>query len=409
MRRAILPAAVLAIAVAALAGWRWYTLPPAAWTDAEIAILRSLWIGSLPPLRPDPTNAVADDERAARFGQQLFFDARLSGNGAVSCATCHQPARRFTDGLPKAVAIGTARRNTRSIVGSAYSPWQYWDGRRDSLWSQALTPLETPEEQGTDRGKIVELIAADPAYRSRYEALFGALPARGDAHGGDRAFANLGKAIAAYERRILPGPSRFDAYVAAVIAGDTAVQRATFSDDEIRGLRLFIGEANCTQCHNGPLFTNNEFHNTGIIAFPGEVPDKGRAQGVRDVLADPFNCAGEFSDDALRNCPELEFARTGPTLIGAMRTPSLRNLGGTQPYMHEGQFATLADVLRNYNEAPLAMIGHNEAKPLGFSSRELGQLETFLETLDAPLATPAEWLSPPPPAAAGGDQQEQQR
>jgi cytochrome c peroxidase len=408
MRRAILPAAALAIAVAAVAGWRWYTAPPAPWTDAEVAILRSLWIGSLPPVPPDPTNAVADDERAARFGQRLFFDARLSGNGAISCATCHQPARRFTDGLPKAVAIGTARRNTRSIVGSAYSPWQYWDGRRDSLWSQALTPLETPVEQGGDRTKIVAVIAADPDYRARYEALFGALPASGDAHGIDRAFANLGKAMEAFERHILPGPSRFDAYVAAVIDEDAAARRATFSDDEIRGLRLFIGEANCTQCHNGPLFTNNDFHNTGVIAFPGEVPDKGRVQGVRDVLADPFNCAGEFSDDPTHDCPELEFARTGVTLIGAMRTPSLRNLGGTEPYMHEGQFATLADALKNYNEAPLAMIGHNEAKPLGLSSRQLGQLEAFLETLDAPLATPAEWLSPPP-TLAGGDQQEQQR
>jgi cytochrome c peroxidase len=407
MRRAILPAAVLAIAAAALAGWRWHTAAPAPWTDAEIEILRSLWIGSLPPLPPDPTNAVADDERAARFGQRLFFDVRLSGNGAVSCATCHQPARRFTDGLPKAVGIGTARRNTRSIVGSAYSPWQYWDGRRDSLWAQALTPLETPVEQGGDREKIVALVATDPDYRSRYEALFGALPATDDVHGVDRAFANLGKAIEAYERRILPGPSRFDAYVEAVIAGDTAAQHATFSDDEIRGLRLFIGEANCTQCHNGPLFTNNEFHNTGVIAFPGEVPDKGRVQGVREVLADPFNCAGEFSDDPTHDCPELDFARTGVTLIGAMRTPSLRNLGGAQPYMHEGQFATLADVLENYNEAPLAMIGHNEAKPLGFGSRKLRELEAFLETLDAPLATPVEWLAPP--SGTGDRQQEQQR
>jgi cytochrome c peroxidase len=406
MKRAILSVAVLAMAIGAVAGWRWYTAPPAPWTDAEIAMLRSLWIGSLPPLPPDPTNAVADDERAARFGQRLFFDLRLSGNGAVSCATCHQPARRFTDGLPKAVGIGTARRNTRSIVGSAYSPWQYWDGRRDSLWSQALTPLETPVEQGGDRASIVALVAADPDYRPRYEALFGPLPASDDAQGIDRAFANLGKAMEAYERLIRPGPSRFDAYVEAVIAGDTAAQHATFSDDEIRGLRLFIGEANCTQCHNGPLFTNNEFHNTGVIAFPGEVPDKGRVQGVREVLADPFNCAGEFSDDPTHDCPELDFARTGVTLIGAMRTPSLRNLGGTEPYMHEGQFATLADVLNNYNQAPLAMIGHNEAKPLGLSSRQLRELEAFLETLDAPLATPAEWLVPPA-ADAGAGKEEQ--
>ena len=133
-----------------------------------------------------------------------------------------------------------------------------------------------------------------------------------------------------------------------------------------------------------------------MLSFPGEPPDKGRVQGVRDVLADPFNCLGPFSDDDTGSCAELEFVRTGPELIGAMRTPSLRNLDGTAPFGHKGQFATLAAVLEHYNAAPAAMIGHNEAKPLRLGRRELSDLEAFLGTLAAPLATPADWLRPPP-------------
>jgi len=402
--------------------WLGSSAHPASWTEAEVETLGSLWIGSLAPLAPDPSNAVADDHRAARFGQQLFFDRRLSANGAVACATCHQPERHFTDGLPKGQAIGESKRNTPSIVGVAYSPWLFWDGRRDSLWSQALSPLEDANEHGGSRMQYVHLIVTDPGYRQAYEELFGRLPdlsdrsrfpenatpiANGqwniawhkmneqDRHISNEIFSNIGKSIAAYERLLMPGRSRFDAYVEAVMSGDEESQHQLFNDDEIMGLRLFIGEANCTQCHNGPLLTNNEFHNTGVISFPAEVPDKGRVQGVRTVQTDPFNCLGAFSDSSANDCAELRFTRTGPELIGAMRTPSLRNLEGTNPFMHKGQMATLAQVLDHYNRAPLAMIGHNEAKPLNLSRRELKQLESFLDSLAAPIVTAPEWLEAP--------------
>jgi cytochrome c peroxidase len=143
------------------------------------------------------------------------------------------------------------------------------------------------------------------------------------------------------------------------------------------------------------LFTNHEFHNTGLLSLPGELPDKGRAVGVREALADPFNCLGDFSDAPEADCAELQFARTGPEVLGAFRTPSLRNLELTQPYMHKGQMWSLAEVLEHYNEAPAAMIGHNEAKPLGLSNRELKQLEAFLNTLAAPIAAPQHLLQPP--------------
>lgn len=381
-----LVALVTTVLAAAWLVWRW-DVQPQGWTEESVAILESLWIESLPDLPPDPGNAVADNPQAAEFGRRLFFDTRFSANGAISCATCHQPERHFTDGLPKGVAIGVSKRNTPSIVGTAFSPWLYWDGRRDSLWAQALSPLEDPNEHGSNRLTIIALVVEDKEYWRTYKSLFG------EASGVDTMFSNLGKAIAAFERTLLPAPTRFDAYVAAVVAGDEERRDSLFTEDEVRGLRLFIGEAGCTQCHNGPLLTNNEFHNTGLINSEGEVPDKGRVAGVREVLGDPFNCKGEHSDDPGRNCAELEFTRAGPELIGTFRTPSLRNLGSTAPYGHKGQVPTLADMLAHYNAAPDAMIGHNEAKPLRLSARELGYLEAFLDT-----------LSESPPGYTGGQE-----
>ncbi|MGI9232324.1 MAG: cytochrome-c peroxidase [Woeseiaceae bacterium] len=379
------------------------------WTETELGVLRSLTLTALPPLPSDPGNVVADEPLARDFGESLFFEPRLSANGGISCATCHQPIRHFTDGLPKGQAIGTSNRNTPSILGTAYSPWLYWDGRRDSLWAQALSPLEDPNEQGGNRIQVLRVIASDESYRRQYETLFSSLPelndtkrfpnitgpvtapewrsawmamTEADRHAVNRAFANVGKVIAAFERSLMPTESRFDAYVAALVADDPAA--AGLNDDEVSGLRLFIGKASCTQCHNGPLLTNNEFHNTGVLSADGELPDKGRVAGVREVLANPFNCLGDFNDDPAQQCDELRFVRSGPELIGAVRTPSLRNVEFTAPYMHKGQVATLPEVLTHYNEAPDAMIGHNEAKPLGLTKREQRQLEAFLRTLGGP-------------------------
>ena len=383
------------IAAMFFAGWYHWPTSPRPWTDADLVVLESLSLGNLLPLPNDPTNAVADDPRAAKLGHALFFDTRLSRNGGISCATCHQPERKFTDGRAKGQALGMSKRHTQSIVGTAYSPWLYWDGRRDSQWSQALSPLEDENEHGTNRQQVLQLIADDPEYAASYVELFGALPGLQDPAEVNAAFANVGKVFAAYERILQPGPAPFDDYVAAVVANDKNRQVALFSDDEVVGLQLFIGKANCTQCHNGPLLTNNEFHNTGVLAAAGELPDKGRAAGAREVLANEFNCAGVHNDASQPDCPELEFMRTGAELIGTFRTPSLRNVAETAPYMHKGQLATLRETLEHYNDAPDAMIGHNEAKPLNLRSGELRQLEAFLFTLSAPLAVDEQWLRAP--------------
>jgi cytochrome c peroxidase len=197
-----------------------------------------------------------------------------------------------------------------------------------------------------------------------------------------RIYANLGKAIAAYERKIMPDPSRFDRYIEALLSGDTATIRMSLAPDEVAGLRLFVGKAQCMNCHNGPLFTNNDFHNTGVPAAPGLPEDTGRAAGVRQVLADEFNCLSTYSDAAPEDCGELRFAKTDDhALERQFKPPSLRNVAERAPYMHAGQFASLREVLEHYNRAPSAPHGHSELQPLGLSKQELTQLEAFLRSL----------------------------
>lgn len=418
--RGMLTTAVLVI----LAGAWWYAqsgMSGKPWTDSEITLIRSLWIDNLPPLPAGTGNAVADDLQAAEFGHRLFFDKRLSTNGQVSCASCHRPGLFFTDGLEVAEGLGTGMRNTMSIVGAAYSPWLFWDGRKDSLWSQALSPLENPLEHGSSRMQLAHLVARDEHYRARYEKLFGPLDDFSDASrfpaaagpAGDknlqqrwqsmasqdqeavtRVFANIGKAIAAYERLLTPGAARFDRYVEALVTGNRKPHEI-LGKDERAGLRLFIGKAQCINCHNGPLLTNHEFHNTAVLSRPGSLPGKGRIRAVQGVLEDPFNCRREFSDIHPRECIELRFIRTGDNLVGAHKTPSLRNTAETAPYMHAGQLATLEEVIDHYDRAPEAMVGHNEAKALSLGRREARQLEAFLHTLTGPVAADPKWLRAP--------------
>jgi cytochrome c peroxidase len=371
----------------------------------EIEALRSLWLGSLPDLPDDPSNRVADDPAAAALGEAMFADTRFSANGEVSCATCHQAELNFTDGLPRAQGIGETRRKTMTVVGTAYSPWLFWDGRRDSQWAQALAPMEDAAEHGGNRGMYAHLVAEH--YRTEYEAIFGPLPALEDPvrfpdqagpvddavaranwdsmADADRdavteVFVNIGKSIAAFERGLMPAPTRFDAFVEALLAGETTT---SLTADEIAGMRLFIGEAGCTNCHNGPLFTNNAFHNTGVPPAEGREPDRGRGVGIGLVQADEFNCLSRWSDADPDDCTALRFLRDdAEALVGAFKPPTLRNVSKVGPYMHAGQLATLADVLRHYRDAPEAAIGHSELEPIDLTDAQLARLEAFLRTLD---------------------------
>jgi cytochrome c peroxidase len=373
------------------------------WSKQEIEILRSLRIESLPPLLPDPSNRYADNPRAADFGHRLFFERRLSSNGKVACATCHQPERDFTDGRPVAIGVGVTARNAPTIVGAAYNIWFFWDGRKDSQWSQALASLENPLEHNMPRRRLVEVVRDNPDLARDYVAIFGPLPEADDADGVNRAFANIGKAIAAYERRIMPGPAKFDRYVDAIVAGRQPRPEDALTLDERQGLHAFISDqlGRCMRCHNGPLFTNQHFHNIGVAEPSRRDLEDGRMAGVELALADEFNCLGRYSDAKPQDCAELVYARRhSPELLGAFKVPTLRNLLKTAPYMRTGSRRTLEDVMWHYRTLPMARVGTSELNDLPITSTEFDQLEAFLHTLDGPLVAPARYLKAPP--AEGG-------
>ena len=377
----------------------------ARWSDAELKQLRSLWIGNLGPPPADPTNASADDPKAAALGEKLFNDAKLSRNGKVSCATCHMPERGFVDTLPVGEGVAKGNRRTMPIAPAVYSPWQFWDGRADSLWAQALGPIENPVEHGFTRVEVADAVRRD--HRVAYESVFGPLPVEverlrspraasplGSAQekaawnaldaatqeAVNRVFANVGKAIAAFERNQNLKPSRFDAYVEQVV--NLGSRPSALGDDEIAGLRLFIGKGQCAQCHNGPLLTNNGFANTGVPKRGGLPEDLGRASGVKLALADPFNCRGKHSDAQGDACAELDFVvADSPEQLRAYKVPSLRGVAQRAPFMHAGQFATLSQVLDHYSRAPKAPAGHSELKPRNFTAQEKRQLLAFLRSL----------------------------
>lgn len=414
-----LGAASLLTILASYAAWLYAPFPATVeWSQKEIELLQSLSLTALPELAPDPSNAVADSAEAAQLGHRLFFEEQLSGDASVACATCHQPDNYFTDGLALAEGTETGQRHTPSLVGLSYSPWFYWDGRKDSQWSQALSPLEAAHEHNIDRLRLVRYVLSDPKLRALYEQVFGAAPAleqpaasasplgtkkQRDAwknlppavrDGVNTVFANLGKSLAAYQRKLQPGRSRFDDYIDS-LSDAGAIEGAELSAEESAGLRLFIGKADCVNCHNGPLLTNNEFHNTGVLPVADQLPPMGRYDGIRLARKDPFNCSGDYSDATPDQCLELRFALDDNSLVGAHKTPTLRNVAKTAPYMHGGQLLTLRQVINHYNEAPVSMLSHNEAKPLKLRPIERRQLEALMHTLSAPLATDPHWLQAP--------------
>jgi cytochrome c peroxidase len=361
------------------------------WTAEELATLASLRIGQLAPPAKDPSNAHDGSPAAAALGQRLFFDPRFSRSQAVSCASCHDPARHFQDGRPVSQGLDTGTRRAMPIANAGRGPWLFWDGRKDSLWSQALGPLEDAAEHGGNRVRYVRLMQQH--YRQPYDAVFqampdlSALPMDAGPLGNDaeraawqamdpaardavnRVFANMGKAIAAYERTLGQGPSRVDRYIDAVLDGRNTAA-ATLDAQEVRGLRLFVGKAQCISCHNGPLLTDQHFHNTGVPQRDPTRADRGRAAALRQLQQDEFNCLGRYSDARADQCGELRFlALDDPHMEGAFKTPGLRDVAQRPPYMHAGQIASLEEVVRHYVQAPPATVGHSELARLGSSTQ----------------------------------------
>lgn len=364
-------------------------------TKREWAVIQSLSpLPAEPP--PSPTNRFADNPDAAILGQKIFFDERFSIDATVSCATCHSPFYGFADVEATSLGAGRGTRNAPSLLNVAYNQWHFWDGRADSLWSQALIALEGETEQAGTRLQYAHLIKQ--LYQEDYEALFGPLPnlvnadrfppngkpgdpqfdnmSEADKIAVNTVYANIGKAIEAYERLIISRNAPFDQYA----AGDMKA----ISMEAKQGLKLFIGKGFCILCHDTPSFTDNEFHNLGVPQ--GKLPeDTGRYDGIKQLLDNPFNGGGNYSDNP--DVPQriLNFLEPTQQHQGQFKTPTLRNVALTAPYFHTGQFQTLESIIEfnNSGGVPNGFIGMREGtlEPLNLNEQEVQDLVEFLKTL----------------------------
>ena len=353
----------------------------------------------LPPIPADPTNAYADNPAAAALGQMFYYEKSIAGpisqvpndlgalgdTGKVSCASCHvAPWGSDTRSFPNSYSLGTSwtTRNSPPIVNVGFYEWFYWDGRSDSLWQQALLAGENALQQASDRLRIAHMVYAK--YKTEYEAIFsaayGALDVRLDAANGaafppsgkpkatpaspdgvweailpadqdiiTRVFVNWGKAIAAYERKMVSRNSPWDRFVGGEA---TAIPQAA-----IRGYKLFVGKGYCVNCHSGPLFSDSKIHNIGVPQ-KGGVADRGRYDNIVKAIANKFRGDGKWSDDPdaggkkIATQPDyvpLDGGVAPASDLGMFRTKHLRQIANTGPYMHNGAYGSLKEVMDLYN------------------------------------------------------------
>jgi cytochrome c peroxidase len=273
------------------------------------------------------------------LGKALFFDPRLSGNGTVSCASCHNPALGWSDGLKTGVGInGTVLgRGTPTIVNTVFNTQFMWDGRKKSLEDQALGPMQAVEEMHTDMAATVRMLRGSEGYRAMFDKAFPGEPVSD---------ATIAKAIAAFERTVVSNDSRFDRW----LGGD----RTALTPQEYRGYQVFADpkRGNCAACHSGANFTDNGFHNIGIAKADGRF-DEGRFK-VRPVAS----------------------------MKGAFKTPTLRDVELTAPYFHDGSAATLMDVVEHYarggdDRSNLSQ----DIRPLTLSRQDKEDLVAFMRAL----------------------------
>lgn len=341
-----------------------------------------------PPLGLPPVPVPDDNPQSAAkiaLGEKLFNDVRFSTTKEVSCATCHAEEKAFTDG-PLSVSEGinklTGTRNSPTVINSAYSETMFWDGRSPSLEDQALHPFTNPVEMGLkDHEPILKIVRTDPDYVKAFEKVF-------KKSGKGITMTEVTQAIAAFERTVVSGNSPFDRY-------QYGGEYDAMTPAQIRGLDLFVDKARCVSCHvieqTQAIFTDNRFHNIG--------------QGINDIQADVPKLAKEFLKaeatlsevdvKVLSDAKTSELGRFAVTRrvdeLGAFKTPTLRNIAVTAPYMHDGKLKTLKEVVEHYNNG-----GTNEEgdsvndflsggiRPLDLSEEEIDDLVAFMEALTSP-------------------------
>ena len=273
------------------------------------------------------------------LGKMLFFDPRLSGDNSISCATCHHPSKGWSDGLPRAIGFGGKElgRHSPTLINSGYFSAQFWDGRAKTLEEQAKGPIEAAGEMNQKFDDLIPELAAIPEYAERFKKVFGESGITPD---------NIAAAIATFERTVVSKNSAYDQYM----AGD----KSAMSDSAANGMKLFFGKAKCGICHNGPALTDSGFHNIGVKQHGPLAEDLGRF----NVSQDPFD-------------------------KGAFKTPGLRSVSLSAPYMHDGSKATLKDVIEFYNRG--GDVAENRTAlitPLELSEQEVLDVVEFLKALE---------------------------
>lgn len=291
----------------------------------------------LPPM-PIPADNPQSDAKI-KLGRQLYFDGRLSANNEISCATCHDPKTGWAghDATDTGIGGRVGDRNSGTVVNSGYMKYQFWDGRAASLEEQALGPIHNPVEMGETLENVVRKLNAIPGYKRQFQEVFHS----------DVTTDGIAKAIAAFERTIVSGPSPYDRF----LQGD----KKALSAEALRGMEIFNGKGTCVACHNGPLFSDQSFHNLGI-GMNAAKPDIGREAVTKD-----------------------------PKDRGKFKTPGLRNVANTYPYMHDGQTPTLEAVVELHNKGGIPNSNLDPlVKPLGLTDTEKKDLVAFLKALTGP-------------------------
>jgi cytochrome c peroxidase len=337
----------------------------------------------LPPV-PIPSNNPQSEAKIA-LGNKLFHDLRFSSTGKVSCATCHDVKKAFTDS-PLRTSEGvnklTGTRNAPTVVNAAYFHKLFLDGRSPDLEDQSQHPFVNPVEMGLpDHTTILNLVRTDAEYAKAFKAVF-------DKAGAQITMDEVKKAIASFERTLISGDSPFDRYY-------FGADKQALNPAQIRGFQVFLGQGRCVSCHtieqNQALFTDNRFHNIGV--------------GVNRIQQDIPKLAGEFlkakaqgadvDKSVLINPQTSELGRFAVTDnlddIGAFKTSTLRNIAKTAPYMHDGSLKTLLEVVAHYNNGGVSKADDKVndylsggIRPLKLNEQQIADLVTFLQALTSP-------------------------
>ena len=327
-------------------------------------------LGPLPPAPVPEGNPITPEK--VELGKRLFFDARLSADGSLACVSCHLPDQGWTTNTPLSPAYPTAmeRRNSQTLINVAYNKALIWDGRAGALEKQALGPIQNPLHMNQNLDLLVEKLKAIPAYEQRFQQVFGTTVTPDV----------LGKALAAFERTLVSRNAPFDRYM----TGDWQAM----SEGALRGMALFKGKARCILCHNGPNFTDSQFHHLGVPDTP--------------LSSDPLVQAAIRFDAKRMNVPEYQSVKDdlGRYLVtkeekdrGAFKTPTLRHVTQREPYMHNGAFQSLTEVIDFYDGGAGAVAGKSPLiQPLGLTAEEKRDLLAFLQALtgELPIVTPPE-------------------